>query len=173
MKNRILLWLDDWRNPHENDWLVFSPILQPFDTIWVKSYNEFVEYITKNGLPDGICFDNSLGDFDGKGIEKTGYSCAKWLVEYCLDNNVKSPLFNSQSSEPDSRDRIIGLLNNLNKQIKKMEKIEIEDKADEDSSVKYTEGIGTGVPTGFESQDDYGNVGTSMFYPPLKINKKI
>lgn len=107
-----LLWLDDRRNPFENDWLVFSPIEQPFETIWVESYKDFVGWITKNGLPDGICFDNSLGDFDKDGNEKTGYDCAKWLVEHCLDNNLRPPFFNSQSSEPHSRDLINGVLSN-------------------------------------------------------------
>lgn len=61
-----LLWLDDARDPfsHEEnapDWLIFSPIERPFETIWVKSYREFIEYIAKNGLPDAICFDHDLG----------------------------------------------------------------------------------------------------------------
>ena len=24
-------------------------------------------------------------------LEKTGYHCAKWLIEYCIDNNEKLP----------------------------------------------------------------------------------
>lgn len=69
----VLIWLDDARDPFENDWLVFSPIPRPFDVVWVKSYKEFTNWITKNGLPGGICFDNSLGDFDENGLEKTGF----------------------------------------------------------------------------------------------------
>jgi len=116
---KTLLWLDDYRNPHENNWLVFSPIEQPFKTIWCKNYNEFIEEITYNGLPDAICFDNSLGDFDKDGVEKTGYDCAKWLVNYCIDNNKTLPLWNSQSSEPHSRENINGLLNNYKKSLNK------------------------------------------------------
>lgn len=61
---KILLWLDDIRDPFEdnNKWLVFSPI--PLDeiseVIWVKSYNEFVNYINNYGVPAGICFDHDL-----------------------------------------------------------------------------------------------------------------
>lgn len=105
-----LLWLDDYRNPYENDWLIFSPIGKDVDVIWLKSYNEFIEYIEQNGIPDGICFDHDLGE------EKTGYDCAKWLVEYCMDNGLSIPKWNVQSSNPVGKDNINGLLNNfLNK----------------------------------------------------------
>ena len=121
-----LLWLDDIRNPFENDWLVFSPIEQPFEVSWVKSYKEFCEWITKNGLPDAICFDHDLGmevaiEARAKGMskrksrqlkqqEKTGYDCAKWLVEYCLDNHFQIPKWNIQSANPVGKDNINGLL---------------------------------------------------------------
>lgn len=108
-----LLWLDDMRDPHTNDWLVFSPIpkMDIIEVIWVKSFNDFCLWIHYNGLPDGICFDNSLGE------EKTGYDCAKWLVNYCLDNNKELPLWNCQSSEPHSRELIDTLLNNFKKRL--------------------------------------------------------
>lgn len=121
-----LLWLDDIRNPFENDWLGFSPIEQPFEVSWVKSYQDFCEWIIKNGLPDAICFDHDLGmevaiEARSKGMskrksrqlkqqEKTGYDCAKWLVEYCLDNNFQVPKWNIQSANPVGKDNINGLL---------------------------------------------------------------
>ena len=106
-----LLWLDDYRNPYENDWLIFSPIGRDADVIWLKSYNEFIEYIEQNGMPDGICFDHDLGE------EKTGYDCAKWLVEYCMDNGLSIPKWNVQSSNPVGKENINSLLNNfLNKE---------------------------------------------------------
>ena len=44
-----LLWLDDYRNPFEDNWLNFSPIpINQLEVVWVKSYNEFVEWIEKN-----------------------------------------------------------------------------------------------------------------------------
>lgn len=127
-----LLWLDDIRNPFENDWLIFSPIEHPFETIWVKTYNEFTDWITTNGLPDGICFDHDLGrDLQDKKVAggmskrqarreregtKTGMDCAKWLVEYCLDNNLKLPLYNIQSANICGKDNIDGLLKSFIKQ---------------------------------------------------------
>lgn len=120
-----LLWLDDIRDPYENGWLIFSPIPQT-EVIWVKSYDEFTEWIINNGLPDGICFDHDLGlqnhiDRTKKGMSKrksrplkqlefTGYDCAKWLVNYCMDNNHKLPKYNIQSSNPVGKENIDGLL---------------------------------------------------------------
>ena len=110
MKKR-LLWLDDKRNPFENNWLKFSPIEMPFETIWVKNYNEFISWIKENGLPDAICFDHDIEDFSGlNGEELRGIDCAKWLVEYCLDNNLNVPRWNTQSSNPSGADNINGLL---------------------------------------------------------------
>lgn len=129
---KTLLWLDDLRNPLEGDWLSYSPIEKPF-CVWVKSYDEFVYWIKKNGLPDAICFDHDLGmevalEARAKGMskrksrllkkeEKTGYDCAKWLVEYCLDNNLRLPLYNIQSANPVGKANIDGLLKSFNKKV--------------------------------------------------------
>ena len=96
----------------------------------VKSYNEFTKWIKKNGLPDGICFDHDLGKeaeqkLRDKGLtkkaarklkaeEKTGMDCAKWLVEYCMDNQKELPLWNIQSSNPVGKINISSLLMNFN-----------------------------------------------------------
>ena len=126
-----LLWLDDIRDPFATlegggTWLVFSPIdLIETEVVWVKSYHEFVEWIISNGLPEGICFDHDLGmqvalKARAKGMskrksralkkeEKTGYDCAKWLVEYCLDNKLRLPKYNIQSANSVGKDNIDGL----------------------------------------------------------------
>ena len=109
----ILIWLDDMRNPFENDWMKYSPINKPYEVIWLKSYNEFTNWILENDLPPAICFDNDLG-IDETG-EKNGYDCAKWLVEYCLDNNKQLPLWNIQSANPVGRDNIDGVLKGYKK----------------------------------------------------------
>ena len=126
-----LLWLDDYRNPFENDWLNFSPIPQPFTTIWVKSYKEFVDYINNNGLPTAICFDHDLGlevaikarekgmskrqSRKLKQFEKTGFDCAKFLVDYCIDNQLDLPKWNIQSANPVGKENINSLLLNYQK----------------------------------------------------------
>jgi len=132
-----LLWLDDVRNPYKKNHfhLYNSPISLPFCVIWVKNYNEFIKWIELNGLPDGICFDHDLGDehynkdmFVSEEAynrhyenfkEKTGYDAAKWLIDYCINNNKKLPPFNVHSFNPVGSKNIKTLLNNFNKNIKK------------------------------------------------------
>ncbi len=128
---KILLWLDDVRNPLEDNWLVFSPIEQPYNLVWLKSYDEFVNWITENKLPSAICWDHDLGldeVYEGKLSKralkrfrknpeyKTGFDCAKWLVEYCLDRNLPMPLYNIQSANSVGKENIDMLLKNYNKQ---------------------------------------------------------
>ena len=131
MNKMKLLWLDDIRDPFENngEWLVFSPLFGgDYDTIWVKSFDEFVKWINDNGLPDGVCFDHDLGEdvaieLVNKGTNKkvarkvkkelpSGYDCAKFLVNYCLINDLDLPLYNIQSANPVGKDNINGLLQN-------------------------------------------------------------
>jgi len=133
MRKPILLWLDDCRNPfdQEIDWMVFSPIGRDVETVWVKSYYEFINYITNNGLPDGICFDHDLGKLTEmellkqgyskaearkrKNEEKSGYDCVNWLIEYCLDHKCDFPPANFQSANPVGRENMITKINNFKK----------------------------------------------------------
>ena len=116
-----ILWLDDYRNP--NDWMDYvkmvCPIMvkEPCTIVWVKSYDEFVEYITNRGLPDAIGFDHDLAD-EGSS-EKTGYDAAKFLVDYCLENNTDLPEFGSQSANPAGRENILNLLNNFKRYVQR------------------------------------------------------
>ena len=104
-----LLWLDDYRNPLEDNWLVFCPIAEPFETIWVKTPEEFKQWIKLNGLPDAICFDHDLGETE------SGYDCAKWVVEYCMDNKLALPKYNIQSANPVGKENIDGLFKSFTK----------------------------------------------------------
>jgi hypothetical protein len=110
-----LVWIDDMRDPTVDNWKSVFPIDNPDKVVWVKNYDEFVGWITENGLPDGIAFDHDLAD-KGKNLEeKTGMDCAKWLVDYCIDKGVKLPIFGSQSANPPGRQNILSLLNNFSK----------------------------------------------------------
>ena len=121
MKKKIkeILWLDDYRNP--KNWIdyiknVFPTIVkEKYEIVWVTSYDEFVKYINYYGLPDAIGFDHDLAD-EGPN-EKTGYNAAKFLVDYCLDNNEDLPEFVSQSDNPAGRENILRLLNNFKKYV--------------------------------------------------------
>ncbi|WP_243735753.1 cyclic-phosphate processing receiver domain-containing protein [Christiangramia sabulilitoris] len=105
-----LIWLDDIRNPIETrmDWLAYSPIGREVEVVWLKDYYQFTEWILQHGLPDGICFDHDLG-----ANTPSGYECAKWLVNYCLDNQLYPPLWSSQSANPVGKVNINRLLKNF------------------------------------------------------------
>lgn len=97
------LFLDDTRDPLDVTWVVMP--LGPWEI--VRNYKDFVAIIEARGLPTFIAFDHDLSDEHTcdyilnvrhsqvinyeKYQEKTGMSCAKWLVDYCLDKNAKLP----------------------------------------------------------------------------------
>jgi hypothetical protein len=100
------LFLDDLRSI---DMVYDKAMEEDFDI--VRSYNEFVEYILKNGLPDFISFDNDLG-LDEKGeVAPDGYAAAKWLV-YKSNLDLKNLKFAVHSANPVAAEQIRGLLNN-------------------------------------------------------------
>lgn len=108
---RTYLWLDDVRNPNQYVWIAeYMPEYRKFEDeiVWVKDYLEFVNYITTNGLPDEIFFDHDLGDSE----QATGYDAAKWLVNYCMDNDLDLPEWHVQSANPVGKGNINGILNN-------------------------------------------------------------
>ena len=71
------------------------------------SYEEFVAYLQRYGLPDFISFDHDLGE----GL--SGYDCAKYLVDYCLDHQLALPAFAVHSQNPVGKENIERLLRNF------------------------------------------------------------
>lgn len=105
------LFLDDERLPSVAYWInnsvqsMGNNIYLENEWVIVRNYNEFVEHITKNGLPYLISFDHDLADEHyikpivngiipySEYAEKTGADCARWFCYYFLDNhrNEKFP----------------------------------------------------------------------------------
>lgn len=56
----------------------------------VRTYDEGVKYVQEHGLPGFVSFDHDLGDVDSV-QEKTGYTFAKFLIDYMVDNNITEP----------------------------------------------------------------------------------
>lgn len=126
------LFLDDIREPEDvYDYMSLLMYKSSEDTKWdiVRNYNEFVDYITKNGLPTFISFDHDLAashytpehlwsDYAKSKAwqdaqvheEKTGYDCAVWLLKYCKAKKLKLPLFVCHSQNPVGRDKINNLM---------------------------------------------------------------
>ena len=110
MQNRVkIIWLDDERDPfgfvwnsriqqvvHESITYENYPqeIRNKWNLCWVKNYDEFVKELEswKNDEWLIICFDHDLGK------EKTGYDCAKFLVQYLDENHYPIPYYHIQSS---------------------------------------------------------------------------
>lgn len=102
MKNHNL-YLDDWRIPVDSFKDTENQIYLSEDWKIVRTYNEFCNYIIDNGIPTIISFDHDLGDEHYKHQnndlmlqydsfkEKTGYHCAVWLIDYCIDNKLDVP----------------------------------------------------------------------------------
>lgn len=79
-------------------------------------------YVHKNGLPELVSFDHDLADihYDPSTWtesfiykEKTGKDCAKWLIDYCLDNNQKFPKYIVHSMNTVGKENIIRLVENF------------------------------------------------------------
>lgn len=100
------LYLDDIRNPKTDGWIV------------IRSYDEFVNWILENGIPDEISFDHDLSDTSiTNNREMTGYDCAKWLGQYCWENGLPIPDWNVHSANPVGRKNIEGYLTNMGKKL--------------------------------------------------------
>lgn len=126
------LFLDDDRNPSDVCWIEL-PLL---DWTIVRSYDAFVKIITENGIPTTISFDHDLADehyqeyhrmmADNQIIkyenlkEKTGYECAKWLVNYCIDNNHSIPIYYLHSKNGIGRLNISSLMESAKKHLKQL-----------------------------------------------------
>ena len=117
---RILYFLDDERMPHNVKW-VELPLVE-----WtiVRNYEQFVDTITRKGVPNYITFDHDLAESHYQEIintgkftyenhkEKTGFACAQWLVEYCRQKDLDIPKYSVHSMNPIGKANIINYLEN-------------------------------------------------------------
>ena len=97
------LFLDDYRIPEEVYKYKHLNIYLNDGWFIVRNYDDFKNHIINNGIPNIISFDHDLGDehYEGqtqhsiinydKYTEKTGYDCAKWLIDYIIDNSLEPP----------------------------------------------------------------------------------
>lgn len=129
------IYLDDLRTPTDPDWVV------------VRNYSEFIARVEEIGLHNisVISLDHDLGDSAmqeyytnvspnytldyGNIHEKTGYDCAKWLVEHYYQKNPKDaynsiranrrvqdfkfPVIYTHSANPIGSANIMGYINNF------------------------------------------------------------
>ncbi len=116
--DKIRIYLDDVRTPNQDTWVI------------ARNYDEFVKIVNEIGLSsiDMISLDHDLGEsamkeyftnvspnykLDYNNIsEKTGYDCAKFLVDKSIEDNVPLPLVYVHSANPIGSANIMGYINN-------------------------------------------------------------
>jgi hypothetical protein len=118
--HKYSIFLDDERIPSDVTWIILDKI----EWTIIRNYYDFVKIIEKNGLPEIISFDHDLGPVafqKALGIsirpsnkikeeEKTGYDCAKWIINYCDRNNLQLPKYTVHSMNFIGKQNIITLL---------------------------------------------------------------
>lgn len=95
------LFLDDTREP--------SPSLKG-EVVIARTYDEFVRTMQRYGCPKFISFDHDLGPV---GVQPSGMDCAKWLVNWILDDRKRLPedfAFAVHSMNPAGAANINGLM---------------------------------------------------------------
>ena len=91
----------------------------------VRHYDAFVAIITERGLPEYVSFDHDLADIHYKNlingisnencVEKTGYDCAKWLCDYCVERGLPFPDYAVHSFNPIGAENIRCYIENFKK----------------------------------------------------------
>lgn len=122
MSMKKYLFLDDERNPRDVTWVLIGGVGH-WGATWevVRSCEEAIAWVQKNGFPDVISFDHDLGlDHYGGDYSdgKTGYDFAKWLVNYDMDTNTMPEdfTFTVHSKNPEGARNIALYLHNYIRQ---------------------------------------------------------
>jgi hypothetical protein len=124
-QTEVMLFLDDLRHPREAYSYTKQDMFIKKKWHIVRDYEEFCEFIITHGIPDFISFDHDLADThytpphlwdDYKASkawqdaqvhqEKTGYDCAKWLVDHCEQSFSELPGWYVHSMNPVGADNI-------------------------------------------------------------------
>ncbi len=124
------LFLDDERIPFNVYWINLPSV----EWTIVRNYNDFVKTITNKGLPIRVSFDHDLSfehypfnADDPKHIneipydiyeEKTGFHCAKWLVDYCQNKGLSFPEYYVHSMNIIGRENITRYIENYKQVIR-------------------------------------------------------
>ena len=104
------LFLDDIREPVQYYNIDFKV---------ARTYDEATDLVLKYGLPQFVSFDHDLGDTSEQ--EKTGYTFAKFLIDYMLDNDIYVPFnYHVHSANPVGKKNIESYLENAFSHIAKL-----------------------------------------------------
>jgi len=100
MEKKYSLYLDDFRDPIDSSYYRSESVYAELQWVVVRCYDEFVKTVQEIGIPETVSFDHDLADGHyahqskidyNRFIEKTGFHCAEWLINHCIDNELKLP----------------------------------------------------------------------------------
>ncbi len=121
MKETYNLFLDDIRVPEDVTWIKLPKV----EWHIVRNYEEFIHMILTKGIPTFVAYDHDLSDQHytsnqneinyNKFREKTGYECAQFLVNQCMNKAIKHPRFAVHSMNPVGRQNIVSYINSYNR----------------------------------------------------------
>jgi hypothetical protein len=80
--------LDDIRIPSDLTYYMPKEEIVPYlITNWtvIRNYQDFVDYISKNGIPSIISFDHDLGLNVDSTEAESGYDAVKYIVDFILE----------------------------------------------------------------------------------------
>jgi len=99
-KHNRFVFLDDIRQPKDVYYYTNNTIYLENNWIIVRNYDEFINDVKNFGISELYSFDHDLAatHYDHQSnieydvfTEKTGYECAKWFINYIIDNKLELP----------------------------------------------------------------------------------
>lgn len=121
--NRYSLFLDDFRYPKDAFNYTKNTVYLKEQWVIVRSYEEFVKCLNENGLPVICSYDHDLAEshynpdiLQENYTEKTGYECAKFMVNYHINHQEQEfPEYLVHSMNPVGKQNIISYINSYKK----------------------------------------------------------
>ncbi len=115
----MYIFLDDERRPGQVTWIEIPciPVCMWNIVRNIEQFKELLDKALKAGITiKHISFDHDLADIHYGGDysdEKTGMDCAKYLVDWCMDNDQPLPEWTVHSMNPVGVENINKLLLNF------------------------------------------------------------
>lgn len=120
--NEVNIFLDDYGQPQDAFKYTRNECYLINKWVTVKNYDKFVkaiDYHTEMGIKIRlISFDHDLADAHyGNGPidydnvkEKTGFHCAKYVIDNCMNHGLALPAYLCHSMNPVGKENIISIL---------------------------------------------------------------
>lgn len=129
------LFLDDVRMPYDvGNYMLpveLGAMYRKEEWIIVRNFNDFKKALDEKGIPNKVSFDHDLGEDVAvelrewgmskrqarkyKKQSKSGYDCAKDLINCCHAKKIPLPEYYCHSMNPIGKENILVLLNNFKK----------------------------------------------------------